>query len=63
MKNEKTILIASSTLDLPTWGPVAANLTKRGYDVIAYKADEVARGDVTLDIQVNNDRGMEDLIY
>ena len=51
-KTNNTVLIASSSLDKPTWGPVAEELDKRGYDVIAYEADRVASGTVPLAVHV-----------
>lgn len=54
----KSILIASCSVDAPTWEPVAANLTERGYDVIVFEADKVALQNVPFEISVNDD-GLE----
>lgn len=55
---EQTILIASSSMDATTCAPVAANLTNRGYEVITYEADKVAKGETPLDVQIGNDSGL-----
>lgn len=54
---DKTIFIASSSLDEGSWRPVASILEDRGYSVIAYEADKVASGQVSLDIRITNDQG------
>lgn len=50
---DKTILIASSSIDGTVWMPVAKNLGERGYDVVTYEADKVADGRIALDIAVD----------
>jgi hypothetical protein len=50
---DKTILIASSSLDETAWKPVAGRLDARGYEVIAYEADKVATGETGLDVRVD----------
>jgi len=57
-KQQKTILIASSSLDAPTWGPLAEDLTQRGYDVVAYEADKVASSETALAIHVDERQGI-----
>jgi glutathione synthase/RimK-type ligase-like ATP-grasp enzyme len=54
--SNKTVLIASSSIDQDVWRPVANILAGRGYDVLAYEADKVADGSVTFTVQVDNDR-------
>jgi hypothetical protein len=53
-----SILIASSSIDEPTWRPVADKLDRRGFDVIAYEADKVADGSVEFSAQVSNTNGV-----
>ncbi|MEK7152568.1 MAG: hypothetical protein AAB834_01350 [Patescibacteria group bacterium] len=48
MNTDKTILIASSSLDIYTYGPIARDLTGRGYDVVTYESDKVAAGTAPL---------------
>jgi hypothetical protein len=55
---EKSVLIASSSLDQENWEPVAKDLTSRGYDVVTYEADRVAQGSTTLEVSVSNDAGL-----
>lgn len=54
----KTILIASSSIDRPTWEPVATELAGQGYDVVTYEADKVAQGTASLDVKVDNKTGL-----
>lgn len=58
LASDKTILIASSSIDETAWMPVAKNLGERGYDVVTYEADKVADGRVSLDIRVDRETGM-----
>ena len=58
----KSILIASSSIDQYSWEPVAVALSGRGYDVTVYEADKVAKGIVPLDVNVNNDTGLN-IVY
>jgi hypothetical protein len=53
--SECTILVASSSYDFPTWQPVVADLDSRGYDVIVYEADKVARGEIPFNARLDND--------
>ncbi|MEK7153578.1 MAG: hypothetical protein AAB834_06515, partial [Patescibacteria group bacterium] len=50
----KNILIASSSLDKGAWEPVANDLAKRSYNVLVYKADEVADGRIQLSVTMGN---------
>lgn len=53
----KNVLIASSTLDEPTYGPVAAHLSERGCEVLVFEADKVAEGTKSLSIKIDNESG------
>ena len=55
---DKTIFIASSSFDEPTWSPVAQSLADRGYNVVAYEADKVADGTTSLEVRVSQDEGL-----
>jgi hypothetical protein len=55
---ERSVLIASSSLDQENWEPIARELTDRGYGVTVYEADKVARGTVPLDVRVSNTDGL-----
>jgi hypothetical protein len=55
----KSILIASSSIDQYNWEPVAVALNDRGYDVTVYEADKVAQGIIPLDVSVDNDAGLK----
>jgi hypothetical protein len=55
----KSILIASSSIDQYSWEPVASSLTSRGYDVTVYEADKVAQGIVPLEVSVSDDMGLK----
>lgn len=56
---ERTILIASSSFDKPTWEPVAERLTSQGYDVVAYQADKVAAALIPLTVCIDNSAGLQ----
>jgi hypothetical protein len=58
MKNGP-ILIASSAADYATWQPIADDLAHKGYEVVAYEADKVARGDTPLAVEINELTGLE----
>lgn len=53
MRANNTILIASSSLDKPTWGPVAEKLDRRGYEVVTYEADKIASGTTPFTVHLN----------
>jgi hypothetical protein len=55
---EKSILIASSSLDQENWEPIARELTGRGYGVTTYEADKVAQGVTPLEVSVTNESGL-----
>ncbi len=55
----KSILIASCSVDAPTWQPVAAELAEKGYDVNIFEADKVALGDVPFGVTINKDGNTE----
>ncbi len=46
--------IFSTSIDVPTYGPVAENLNSRGYSVWIYNADRIAQGLDVIDIRVND---------
>lgn len=53
------VLIASCSLDEPTWGPVVSKLSKRGIDPFVYEADKVADGTVRFSIQIGSGTNLE----
>lgn len=55
---DRSVLIASSSLDEGSWRPVADILDHRGFDVIAYEADKVAAGQKPLEICVTGAEGL-----
>lgn len=59
ISTRKTILIASSSRDEPTCGPVAALLRQKGYKVILYEADKVATGETPLRVRITDKSGFE----
>lgn len=48
----KPVFIASNSFDREVFEPVAGALQKRGHDIIVYKADKVASGEIDLTIQI-----------
>lgn len=52
------ILIASASIDKPTYGPVAEKLDDRGFDVFLYLADRVARGEDTFSVSTTPQGGL-----
>lgn len=58
-KTDPEILIATSSLDTPSWLPVANKLASMGYEVLPYEADKVAFSEVSLDINIEGGRGLK----
>jgi glutathione synthase/RimK-type ligase-like ATP-grasp enzyme len=56
---EQQILIASSSFDTPTWGPIAAELESKGRQVLVYESDKVALGIARFDISVTSAEGLQ----
>ncbi|HSX15354.1 MAG TPA: hypothetical protein VLF40_01055 [Candidatus Saccharimonadales bacterium] len=54
----QSILIASCSVDAPTWEPVAAKLQTRGFDVVTFEADKVALQSLPFEVSVG-DNGFE----
>lgn len=52
------IIVASSSIDEPTYGPVVEKLATKGYDSWVYLADRVASGADKLSISVGHDEGI-----
>lgn len=48
------ILIASTSIDSVSFEPVVRNLGQKGHSALVYEADRVAKGDVNLEIIVND---------
>ncbi|MBI3633552.1 MAG: hypothetical protein HY226_04640 [Candidatus Vogelbacteria bacterium] len=59
LQSDKTVLIASSSVDRATWEPVAKEITDCGYEVLVYEADKVALGEVPLDMVLDKEHGLE----
>jgi glutathione synthase/RimK-type ligase-like ATP-grasp enzyme len=57
--NKPSILIASSSLDKLTWGPVSEYLNSHGYAPIIYEADKVASGNVAFEMRITAKKGLK----
>lgn len=49
------ILIASTSIDSPSYGPVANRLSELGHEVLVYEADKVAHGNSSLMANINSE--------
>lgn len=59
MNSTEKILIASSSFDEATWGPIASAIEARGYETVIFEADKVALGSTTFEISLSNHDGLE----